>query len=72
MGKLLAHGHGIGWYCLTCQKLFAVDMAALIAERGGDCKIVGMKPLVCPGCGRERRTQYSITVLPKAPPPDVA
>jgi hypothetical protein len=71
LGKLYVHGHGIGGYCLTCQKLFAVDMVELLRERGRDCRIVDMKPLICTGC-EGKRTQYSITVLPKAPPPDVA
>ena len=34
LGKLHMHGHGIGGYCLDCQRLFNVEMAALIAERG--------------------------------------
>jgi hypothetical protein len=71
LGKLYAHGHGIAGYCLTCQRLFAVDMVEFLRERGWECPIVGMKPLICPGCSG-RRTQYSITVLPKPPPPDSA
>jgi hypothetical protein len=56
---------------MRCQRLFTVDMVELIKERGWDCRIVGMKPLTCPGC-EGRRTRYSITVLLKAPPPDSA
>ena len=35
-------------------------MPTLIAERGGDSPVVGMKPLTCPGC-HGRRTTFSIT-----------
>jgi hypothetical protein len=38
------HGQGIGDdYCLVCQRLFDVLLAALIKERGGDARVVGMK-----------------------------
>jgi hypothetical protein len=47
LDTLHQHGHGIGGYCLVCRKLFAVDMAALVAERGTDSPIIGMKPLRC-------------------------
>ncbi len=60
LGKLHMHGHGIGGYCLICQRLFRVSIAALIAERGEDCRVRGMKPLTCPGC-EGKRTQFSIT-----------
>jgi hypothetical protein len=60
LGKLYAHGHGMGGYCLACQRLFDASIVALIKERGGDSKVVGMKPLACPGCGG-RRTRYQIT-----------
>ncbi|HUH83328.1 MAG TPA: hypothetical protein VLX85_01890, partial [Stellaceae bacterium] len=60
LGKLHAHGHGIGGYCLSCQRLFSVEMAALIAERGADTKIVGMTPLRCPA-GDGHRTQFTIS-----------
>jgi hypothetical protein len=33
LGKLHAHGHGISGYCLTCQRLFAVDIVALNCSR---------------------------------------
>src|SRR5258708_26065956 len=28
-----------------------IDMAALIAERGADCAVVGLAPVPCPYCG---------------------
>jgi len=40
-------GDGVGG--LTCQRVFAVSLPALIKERGGDARVVGMKPLTCPG-----------------------
>ena len=46
LGKLDMHGHDIGGYCLICQRLFSVSMSALIAERGEDCRVRGMKKLV--------------------------
>jgi hypothetical protein len=64
LGKLQQHGHGIGGYCLICRKLFAVDMAALVAERGADSPIVGMKSLRCPSCGGVR-TERRVTVAGK-------
>jgi hypothetical protein len=64
LGKLHQRGHGIGGYCLICRELFAVDMAALVAERGADSPIVGMKPLRCPSCGGVR-TERRVTVAPK-------
>jgi hypothetical protein len=64
LGKLYAHGHGIGGYCLTCQRVFTVSLLALIKERGGDARVVGMKPLTCPGC-QGRRTTFQITAPSK-------
>ena len=59
LGKLYAHGHGIGGYCLVCQRIFDASIVALIKERGGDCRYVGMKALTCPGC-QGRRTTFQI------------
>jgi hypothetical protein len=59
LGKLCTHGHGMGGCCLTCQRVFAVSLPALIKERGGDRRAVGMKPLRCPGC-QGRRTSFQI------------
>jgi hypothetical protein len=59
LGKLYAHGHGMRGYCLTCQRVFAVSLPALIKERGDDCRYIGMKPLTCPGC-QGRRTTFQI------------
>jgi hypothetical protein len=56
IGKLEAHGHGVGGYCLGCRRLFAVSMTVLMLERGRDCSPIRMAPLRCPGCG-ERRIQ---------------
>jgi hypothetical protein len=64
LGKLYAHGHGIGGYCLDCQRLFVASLPKLITERGGDARVVGMKPLTCPGC-QGRRTTFQITAPAK-------
>jgi len=48
--KLLDHRHGLFGYCLRCRRSFDIDLPALIAERGGDSRIVGMKRLRCPTC----------------------
>jgi hypothetical protein len=64
LGKLYAHGHGIGGYCLVCMRVFAVSLPALIKERGGDSRYIGMKPLTCPGC-LGRRTTFQITAPSK-------
>jgi hypothetical protein len=64
LGKLYAHGHGIGGYCLVCQRIFGVSIVALIKERGGEARVVGMKPLTCPGC-QGRRTKFQITAAAK-------
>ena len=40
------HGHDIDGYYLICQRLFSVSMSALIAERGEDCRVRGMKKLI--------------------------
>jgi hypothetical protein len=45
LGKLYARGHGIGGYCLACQRVFAASLPALIKERGGDARVAGMRPL---------------------------
>jgi hypothetical protein len=34
LGKLYAHGHGLGGYCLVCQRVFDVSLPVLILERG--------------------------------------
>jgi hypothetical protein len=39
--------------------LFDIDLAALIAERGRECLVVGMPPVPCPRCG-SRRTELRI------------
>jgi hypothetical protein len=49
----------MGGYCLVCQRVFLVSLPALIKERGGDCRYIGMKPLACPGC-QGRRTTFQI------------
>jgi hypothetical protein len=51
LGKLAAHGHGVGGYCRDCRGLFSVSMPALIHERRAESPVVGMTPLPCPGCG---------------------
>ena len=64
LGKLYANGHGMGGYCLTCQRVFAVSLPALIKDRGGECRYIGIKPLTCPGC-QGRRTTFQITAPAK-------
>jgi hypothetical protein len=34
LGKLYANGHGMGEYCLVCQRYFCVPMPVLTAARG--------------------------------------
>ena len=67
LGKLEAHGHGVGGYCLACRRLFDVSLWALIGERGGNSSVIRMTPLTCPLC-RSRQTQYSI-IAPSGPAP---
>jgi hypothetical protein len=47
LGMLYAHGHGIGGYCLVCQRILDVSLPALNMERSGGARVVGMKPLTC-------------------------
>jgi hypothetical protein len=42
---------------------FDIDMAALVAERGADCPIVGMAPVPCPYCG-SRDTEIRLKTPP--------
>jgi rubredoxin len=58
LGKV--YGHGIGGYCLVCQRIFDVPLPALIKERGGAAHMVGKRPWVCPDCGG-RRTTFQVT-----------
>jgi hypothetical protein len=65
LGQLRAHQHGLFGYCNDCGDkygmdvpaerrrggLFDIDLDALIAERGADCRIVGLPPVPCPRCG---------------------
>jgi hypothetical protein len=55
LGKLHAHGYGVGGYCLDCRRLFAVSMMVLMLERGRDYSPIRMAPLRCPGCGGRYR-----------------
>jgi hypothetical protein len=44
IGKLYVHGHGIGGYCLACQRLFETSLPALIKERAAaDGPVVSMR-----------------------------
>jgi len=61
LGRLRQHGLGLVGYCLIYRKVFAVDLAALIAELGADSPVIGMKPLRCPSCGGVR-TKKRVTV----------
>jgi len=51
-------------YCRACARHFAVPMLALIAVRGADSPVVGMRPLTCAGCGG-RETEIRITAPSK-------
>ena len=74
LGKLADRGHRLFGSCLDCAlsyrpelgprnrtSQFDIDLGALIAERGRECEIVGMRRVPCPRCGG-RRTE--IRVLP--------
>jgi hypothetical protein len=50
LGKLFAHGHGPSGYCRRCRRYFGVPVPVLIAVRGADSPVVGMRPLTCAGC----------------------
>ena len=68
LGKLPAHGYRLFGWCRDCQNKydrrrrdnpsthFDIDMAALAAERGAGCAVVGLAPIACPHCG-SRDTQ---------------
>jgi hypothetical protein len=60
LGKLYAHGHGLNGYCRSCRRYFRVPMPVLIATRGADSPVVGMRPLTCAGCG-VRETEIRVT-----------
>jgi hypothetical protein len=38
------YGLGIGGCCLACHRVFSVSLSALIKERGGNARAVGMRP----------------------------
>ena len=64
-----------GW-CLYCSALyrrdrldnppagFAIDLDALIAERGAGCPLRGLEPVACPYCGG-RRTEVRLSTPPR-------
>ena len=61
IGKLYAHGHGLSGYCRPCRRYFRVPMPVLIAARGADSPVVGMRPLRCAAClGRETEIRVSL------------
>ena len=62
LGKLYHHGHGIGGYCLVCQRIVDVSLSALIKERGGDCRYIGMKPFTCELVGGVERAEFGLEV----------
>lgn len=59
LGALRRRGFAIGGQCLDCRRLFSVILDGLIAERGADCIIRTIAPLVCPTC-QGSRAQKSI------------
>jgi hypothetical protein len=65
LGKLAARRHRLFGSCLDCAlryryelgarnqpSQYDIDIGALVAERGRDCLIVGMKLVPCPYCLR--------------------
>jgi hypothetical protein len=64
IGKLAGHGYGLSGYCRPCRRFFLVPMPVLIAARGADSPVVGMRPLRCAAClGRE--TEIRVTAPSK-------
>jgi hypothetical protein len=67
LGKLDAYGFRLFGCCHDCGSKydrrrrenppthFDIDVAALAAERGADCAVVGLAPVVCPRADREAR-----------------
>jgi hypothetical protein len=78
LAKLRDHNYRLVGYCDACARLyrpdagpggsppysFAIDLAALIAERGEACAVVGLRPVPCPRCG-SRETRSHLAVAPK-------
>ena len=64
LGKLYAHGHGLNGYCRPCRRFFLVPTLVLVAARGADSPIVGIRPLTCAGCGG-RETEIRVTAPSK-------
>ena len=66
LGTLQVYGFRIFGWCRDCggkhdrrcidPTHFDIDVAALAAERGADCAVVGLAPVACPQCG-SRDTQ---------------
>jgi hypothetical protein len=52
LGKLRAHGHGLG---ASCRRYVGVPMNMLIPARGVDSPVAGMRPPTCAGCMRHGR-----------------
>lgn len=44
--------------------MFDIDLSALIRERGGDCRVVGLEPVPCPRCG-STNTETRVTTPAK-------
>jgi hypothetical protein len=64
IGKLRARGHGLGGHCRPCRRFFHVPMPVLIAARGADSPVVGMRPLRCAVC-LARETEIRVTAPSK-------
>lgn len=73
LGKLLEQGFGLRICCDDCAAryrrdapdasptaMFKVDLPALIAQRGTNCRLIGMAPLPCPGC-RGMHTSFLVS-----------
>jgi hypothetical protein len=76
LGRLKEHDHRLIGHCMACARLyrrdrrdnpsssFAIDLTALIAERGPDCRVVGLRPVRCVYCG-SLETTFQLAVPPK-------
>jgi hypothetical protein len=76
LAKLRDHNYRLIGHCMACARLyrpdrrdnppssFAIDLAALMAERGPDCRVVGLRPVPCVYCGSVETTSQ-LAVPPK-------
>jgi hypothetical protein len=65
LDRLRRQRHGLFGWCYDCDGFFAIDLDALIAERGANASTIRMAPIPCGRCGGTR-TEYRITAPDKA------